>query len=128
MGAATRDDPDPMIRHHHAARDIPAGHVAIQTVRTGRDRTACLRRALMAGETDHLIGQTIFRGAGVRVVTRQAGHGPVAPDVAGRLHETHGLVTDKPGVVNPDRAGLDHAGETMAASAQAELFISRPSA
>jgi hypothetical protein len=44
------------------------------------------------------------------------------------LHETHGLVTDKPGVVNPDGAGLDHAGKTMAASAQAELFVSRPSA
>jgi hypothetical protein len=125
VDASAWDDPDPMIRHHHAARHIPARHVAAQAVRAGRDRTGYLRRTLMARKTDRLIGRTILRGAGVRVMARRAGNGPVAQDVAGRLHEAYGLVSDKHRVVNPDRVGLDHAGEPMAASAQAEFFVSR---
>ena len=63
----------------------------------------------------------------MRVMARQAGQGPTTANVAGRLHEAYGLVTYKHGVVNANRAGLDHAGEPVAASAQAELFVSRPS-
>jgi hypothetical protein len=61
----------------------------------------------------------------MRVMARRADEGPFAPDVAGRLHEAYGLVSNQHGVVNPDRVGLDHAGEPMAASAQTELFVSR---
>jgi hypothetical protein len=115
-----------MIGEEGPADGLAAGHVASDAARSRRNRACGLRTGSVAFEADGFVGETIPRGAVVRVVTGDAFQAAIAAEIAPRLHQPDGLEPGQEVVIRADRPGWRHLGKAVTFSTHVQLGFRRP--